>query len=96
MVLNSKSLRNFLSNPNVNKSTELDNIGPRILKMSTDVIAPSHLFIVYKSITSGKFPSVWKEAKVIPLYKAGSKEDVNNYRPISIFANTFKIDRKMG
>ena len=47
--------------------------------MCTDIIAPSLLFIVTKSITSGKFPSVWKEANIKPLYKAGSKEDVNNY-----------------
>ena len=92
-LTNHAFIRKFLSNLNVNNSTGLDNIGPRILKMSTDIIAPSLLFIVNKSITSGKFPSVWKEAKVKPLYKAGSKEDVNNYRPLN-FANTFEIDRK--
>ena len=31
----------FLSNLNVNKSTGLDNIGPRILKLSANVLAPS-------------------------------------------------------
>ena len=89
-----KLIRNFLSSLNVNKSTGLDNIGPRILKMSTDIIAPSLLFIVNKSITSGKFPSIWKEAKVKPLYKAGSKEDVNNYRPISILPTLSKLIEK--
>ena len=62
--------------------------------MSTDVIAPSLLFIVNKSITSGKFPRVWKEAKVEPLYKAGSKEDVNNHRPISILPTLSKLIEK--
>ena len=77
-----------------NVSTGLDNIGPRILKMSANIIAPSILFIVNKSITSGKFPSVWKEAKVKPLFKAGSKEDVNNYRPISILPTLSKLIEK--
>ena len=93
-MTNHAFIRNFLSNLNVNKSTGLDNIGPRILKMSTDIIAQSLLFIVNRSITSGKFPSVWKEAKVKPLYKADSKEDVNNYRPISILHTLSKLIEK--
>ena len=39
-------VRNFLSNLNINKSTGLDYIGPRILKLSANVLAPSLLFIV--------------------------------------------------
>ena len=62
--------------------------------MSTDIIAPSLLFIVNKNKTFGKFPSVWKEANVKPLYKAGSKEDVNNYRPISILPTLSNLIEK--
>ena len=83
-LTNHAFIRQFLSKLNANKSTGLDNIGPRILKMSANIIAPSILFIVNKSTTSGKFSSVWKEAKVKPLFKADSKKDVNNYRPVSI------------
>ena len=93
-LANHAFIRIFLSNLNVNKSTGLDNIAPRILKMSTDIIAPSLLFIGNKSITSGKFPSLWKEAKVKPLYKADSKEDVNNYGPISILQTLSKLIEK--
>ena len=81
-------------NLNVRKSTGLDNIGPRILKLSANVIAPTLLFIINKSISTGKFPSVWKEAKVKPLFKNGSKEDVNNYRPISILPTISKLIEK--
>ena len=49
-------VRNFLSNLNINKSTGLDNIGPRILKLSANILAPSLLFIVNKSLITGKFP----------------------------------------
>ena len=93
-LTNHAFIRQFLSKLNANKSTGLDNIGPRILKMSANIIAPSILFIVNKSITSGKFPSVWKEAKVKPLFKAGSNEDVNNYKPISILPTLSKLIEK--
>ena len=66
-------VRQFLLNLNVTKSTGLDNIGPKILKLSADIISPSLVSIINKSIISGSFPSVWKEAKVKPLFKSGDK-----------------------
>ena len=81
-------------NLNVRKSTGLDNIGPRILKLSANVITPTLLFIINKSVSTDKFPSVWKEAKVKPLFKNGSKEDVNNYRSISILSTISRLIEK--
>ena len=52
-LTNHAFIRQFLSKLNANKSTALDNIGPRILKMSANIIVPSILFILNKSITSG-------------------------------------------
>ena len=52
------------------------------------------MFIVNKSISSGQFPSAWKEAKVNPLFKSGSKDDINNYRPISILPTISKLNEK--
>ena len=43
-----------------------------------------------QNVISGTFPKAWKEAKV-PTFKSGSKEDVNNYRPISILPTLSKI-----
>ena len=48
--------------------------------------------IINKAITQGTFPRELKLARVIPIFKSGDKQDVSNYRPISIltfFANFF-------
>ena len=74
------------------KSTGLDGIGPRLLYIY--ILSPSITFIINESITSGIFPSVWKNAKVKPLYKSGAKDEVNNYRPISILPTLSKIIEK--
>ena len=37
------------------------------------------------------FPTVWKEAKVTPLHRGGSKSELNNYRPISVLPVLSKI-----
>ena len=76
------------------KSTGLDCIGPRLLKIGSTVLSPSITFIINKSITSGVFPSIWKHAKVKPLYKSGAKDELNNYRPISILPTLSKIIEK--
>ena len=83
-----------MSSLNVNKSTGLDNIGPKILKLSADVITPSILYIVNKSISISQFPDLWKEAKVKPLFKSISKDDINNYRLISILPTVSKLIEK--
>ena len=46
------------------------------------------------SLNTSTFPSVWKEAKVKPLFKKGSSTDVNNYRPISILPTLSKLIEK--
>ena len=40
---------------------------------------------------TGAFPSVFKTAKVVPVFKKDSKLDYNNYRPISLLPNIEKI-----
>ena len=63
--------------------TCLDCIGTRLLKIAPKVLSPSITFIINNSITSGIIPSIWKHAKVRPLYKSGAKDELSNYRPIS-------------
>lgn len=50
---------------------------------SPALIAPlTKLFNI--SLRTGVFPDVWKIGKVCPVFKSGSREAVENYRPISI------------
>ena len=46
------------------------------------------------SISSVTFPIKWKTAKVTPLHKSGSRDDVDNYRPISILPVISKVLEK--
>lgn len=92
--INCSFVTNYLSNLDATKSTGLDCIGPRLLKIVPNVLAPSITYIINKSLTSGIFPTSWKQAKVTPIFKAGSKDDVNNYRPISILPTISKIIEK--
>ena len=61
------------------------------MKAAGPVICENLVFLINKSLSEGIFPSSLKLAKVLPLHKNGSKDDVNNYRPISLLVVWSKI-----
>ena len=76
------------------KATGIDGIGPRLLKLAAPYIADDIAYICNQSINKSTFPNKWKEAKVSPLHKSGTHDDINNYRPISILPVLSKILEK--
>jgi len=92
--IDEEKVRTMLSNLDASKSTGLDDLGPRFLKLSANIIYPVVHHIINLSISLSIFPDLWKSAKVSPLFKAGSKCDVNNYRPISILPTLSKLVEK--
>ena len=69
--------------PNSNSSP--DGISFKLLKAISDLIISLLNTIFRHSLFEGIFPSVWKEATVIPLFKGkGSRGDPSSYQPISL------------
>ena len=79
---------------NIKKSTGLDLLGPRILRISAECICKPLTKIINYCITNGVFPKRWKEAKIIPMQKTGPIDDISCYRPISILPILSKIIEK--
>ena len=77
-----------------NKSTGLDDIGPRFLHDGAEALADVVTYIINLSISSKIVPECTKRAKVIPLYKKNNKLEVGNYRPVSILTSISKILEK--
>ena len=67
----------------------------KFIKFSSTHISELLSQVINISIKTGKYPDHLKIAKVIPIYKKGSKTDPNNYRPISILSNLNKIFEKL-
>ena len=64
-----------LRNVKANKSTGLYKIPAKILKLSSDIVAPSLTHIFNLSLETGTYVDDWKRARVIPICKAGDKEN---------------------
>ena len=67
------------------------------LKAATGITKFNDVFstIINSSFESGIFPSQLKVAKVVPIHKAGSRLEVENYRPISLLSAFSKIFEKL-
>ena len=52
-------------------------------------------FLFNQSISSGNVPTEWKLARVKPIFKKGKRQDVNNYRPISIIPAVAKVSERI-
>lgn len=72
-----------------------DNIHSNILKKISCCIRTALAFIINRCIYLGIWPNSLKIAEVVPVFKSGSKTDVNNYRPISLVSNIAKIFEKI-
>ena len=78
-----------------NKATRDTKIGA--LKIANESYAFTNALagVINKSFLQGIFPSELKIAKVTPIYKDGPKNDVSNYRPISLLSSFSKIYEKL-
>ena len=73
------------------KASGPDGIPNRVLKALAPSIAFPLCHIFNMSFTTGIFPSTWKTAKVIPVFKKGSRHEPANYRPISLLPCVSKV-----
>jgi hypothetical protein len=80
-----------LRNLKISKTTDIDTIPSRALKIAADIIAPSITWIFNLSLQTGIFVDAWKKAWVSPIYKSGDRRLCESYRPISILPVISKI-----
>ena len=73
------------------KTCGLDNIDSYVLKVACEELTPGITHIVNLSISERKFPALWKNSKVIPLFKKEDPTIPKNYRPVSLLPITSKI-----
>lgn len=73
-----------------------DDIDVKSLKINKDSIAASMSELFNLFINTSYFPQQLKHAIITPIYKNNGlpKDDVNNYRPISLISNVSKIFEK--
>ncbi|XP_064918707.1 ubiquitin-conjugating enzyme E2 K isoform X1 [Columba livia] len=77
-------VREQLGNLDIHKSMGPDGMHPQVLRELAEVIAGPLSIIFAKPWEAGEVPEDWRKADVTPVFKKGKKEDLGNYRLVSL------------
>ena len=77
------------------KAVGIHNIPNKSLKLSKDIISNSLADIFNASIINNIFPVDLKIGRVTPLFKGDSREDLNNYRPITVLPTIARVFERL-
>ena len=89
-VTQDQVLRTLLS-IDVHKACGPDGLSGRILSECAHEISVPLTIICQLSLSSGRFPRIWRRSHVIPVHKKGSRQDATNYRPVSLLSICSKV-----
>jgi len=91
IIFSESQILDKLSKLNCTKSPGPDAIHPRVLFELREYIAYPLKLIFEESYKQKQLPMDWRSANITALFKKGSKNDVTNYRPVSLTSIVCKL-----
>lgn len=91
MSLTIDDVMTHLRNIDTSKGDGPDNISPILLKNCADGLASPLLRIFNLSLSTGIFPTRWKTSYITPIFKSGSRGNIENYRGVAILPTIGKL-----
>ena len=86
-----EEVKEQLRNRRVDKAPGPDNMHLRVLMEVAEQVSEMLRDIFNGSLESGQVPDDWRIANVTPLFKKGSREELGNYRPVSLTSVVGKV-----
>ena len=94
--ITSDLIRNRIKKLQCNKSSGYGKISVQFAKDTAEILCYPLAAIFNSSIKMGIFPDIWKIARIASIFKASSKSDMGNYRPISVLSVFSRLLEKLG
>lgn len=85
------SIFDLLVSLDTTKSVGSDGISAKMLKCTATSITSPLTTLCNLSISTGVFPTAWKEGRIVPVPKGTNKTSPSGYRPISILPVVSKV-----
>ncbi|PKU37648.1 rna-directed dna polymerase from mobile element hypothetical protein [Limosa lapponica baueri] len=83
-VIQREMVRDLLQRLDVHKSMGPGGIHPRVLRELAEVLTKPLSVTYQQSWQTGEVPVDWRLANVTHIYMTGQKDDLGNYRPVSL------------
>ncbi|KFO81732.1 RNA-directed DNA polymerase from mobile element jockey, partial [Cuculus canorus] len=90
-MIQEEEVRDLLAHLDTQKSMGPNGIHPRVLKELADVLSKPLSTTFQQFWLTGEVPLDWRLANVVPIYKKGCREDLGNYRPVSLTSVPGKV-----
>ena len=78
-----------------NKSPGVDGFPPKLLMETVEQISMPLAGVFNLSLKEGVVPIEWKEADIVPLFKKGSTNKSENYRPLRLASFIYKLLQRL-
>ena len=88
-------IKEIIKEFSISKACGPYSIPTSLLKSTYMILAPILVYLINKSLITGKFPNLLKIANVCPIFKKNEIEKCENYRPISLLSNIGKVFEKV-
>ena len=88
---NATKIKKIIENIKNNVAVGCDNIGIRIINDLKEIIAPILANIINIGYESQCFPDCMKEGVIKPIYKKEDRNNISNYRPITVLPTISKV-----
>lgn len=90
-----KEVNDILMNLKSDSTPGWDNIPTNFLKIVRNDVTPVITHLANNCFKQGIFPDLLKKSIITPVHKGGNRDDVSNYRPISVLPAISKIIEKL-
>lgn len=84
-----------INSQKLEKAPGPDRIPNELMRGTIKEISPILAKIFNEIIQTGLIPNQWGESHIILLHKKGARDDIGNYRPISLMSNIYKVFAKV-
>ena len=91
IILTYDEIAVYLKDIDTSKGDGPDNISPLLLKNCAEHLSGPLLHIFNLSLSKGEFPMRWKTSHVTPIFKSGSRSNIENYRGVAILPTFGKL-----
>lgn len=89
--INEDEIKKAINKMKNGKSPGSDEIIAEMIKQGGDVLVKEFKKLFNMCLEKNEIPKEWDDAIIILIYKKGDKMDLNNYRPISLLSQIYKL-----